>query len=58
MFFVVTGGLGPGSGKTALTDALEQAGSARTVEAGRGVIRDQVAIDGPALPWRDPIAFE
>jgi predicted ATPase len=54
-FFVITGG--PGSGKTTLIDALEQAGFARTVEAGRGIIQDQVAIVGPALPWRDPAAF-
>jgi predicted ATPase len=54
-FFVITGG--PGSGKTTLIDALEEAGFARTVEAGRGVIQDQVAIDGPALPWREPAAF-
>lgn len=53
--FVVTGG--PGSGKTTLIDALEQAGHARTIEAGRGVIQHQAAIDGPALPWRDPRAF-
>jgi predicted ATPase len=52
---VVTGG--PGSGKTTLIDALAQAGCARSIEAGRGVIRDQVAIRGPALPWRDPQAF-
>jgi predicted ATPase len=54
-FFVITGG--PGSGKTTLIDALEQAGFARTIEAGRGVIRNQVAVDGPALPWRDRAAF-
>jgi predicted ATPase len=54
-FFVITGG--PGSGKTTLVDALEQAGFVRSVEAGRGVIQDQMAIDGPALPWRDPAAF-
>ncbi|VWB57034.1 AAA family ATPase [Burkholderia metallica] len=54
-FFVVTGG--PGSGKSTLLDALEQAGFARSQEAGRGVIRDQMAIDGRALPWRDPAAF-
>jgi predicted ATPase len=54
-FFVITGG--PGSGKTTLIDALEQEGFARTIEAGRGVIRDQVAVDGPALPWRDQAAF-
>jgi predicted ATPase len=53
--FVITGG--PGSGKTTLIDALEAAGFARTQEAGRGVIQDQVAINGPALPWRDRLAF-
>jgi predicted ATPase len=53
--FVLTGG--PGSGKTALVDALAQAGHARSVEAGRAIIQDQVVIDGPALPWRDPAAF-
>ncbi|AOK05042.1 AAA family ATPase [Burkholderia sp. AU28942] len=54
-FFVVTGG--PGSGKSSLVDALERGGFARSHEAGRGVIRDQMAIDGPALPWRDRAAF-
>ncbi|ALK31587.1 AAA family ATPase [Burkholderia plantarii] len=54
-FFVVTGG--PGSGKSTLVDALAARGLARTDEAGRGVIVDQVAIDGPALPWRDRAAF-
>jgi predicted ATPase len=50
-FHVLTGG--PGSGKSTLIDALEQAGFARTVEAGRSIIRDQVAIGGRALPWAD-----
>lgn len=54
-FHVITGG--PGSGKTSLIDALARAGHARTVEAGRAIIQDQLAIDGPALPWRDPAAF-
>lgn len=54
-FHVITGG--PGSGKTSLIDALARAGYARTVEAGRAIIQDQLAIDGPALPWRDPQAF-
>lgn len=54
-FFVLTGG--PGSGKSTLIDALEAAGHARSVEAGRGIIRDQVAIGGRALPWNDRVAF-
>ena len=54
-FHVITGG--PGSGKTSLIDALARAGHAHTVEAGRAIIQDQRAIDGPALPWRDPLAF-
>jgi predicted ATPase len=54
-FHVITGG--PGSGKTTLIDALARAGYARTLEAGRAIIQDQLAIDGPALPWRDPSAF-
>jgi predicted ATPase len=54
-FFVLTGG--PGSGKTALIEGLARAGFARSVEAGRGVIQDQMAIGGPALPWQDRAAF-
>ncbi len=54
-FFVLTGG--PGSGKTTLIEALRSAGFAISVEAGRGIIRDQSAIGGPALPWHDPALF-
>jgi predicted ATPase len=54
-FHVITGG--PGSGKTTLIDALAEAGFARTIEAGRAIIQDQTAIDGPALPTRDPVLF-
>lgn len=53
--FVVTGG--PGAGKTTLLAALAAAGHAVTPEAGRAIIRDQLAIDGPALPWRDRALF-
>ncbi len=54
-FFVVTGG--PGAGKSTLIDALATRGFARSEEAGRGIIRDQVAIGGQALPWLDRGAF-
>jgi predicted ATPase len=53
--FVLTGG--PGSGKSTLIEALARAGYAGSVEAGRAIIQDQMAIDGPALPWRDAQAF-
>ena len=53
--FVLTGG--PGSGKTTLIEVLGDAGSSACPEAGRGIIRDQMALDGPALPWNDPALF-
>jgi predicted ATPase len=54
-FFVLTGG--PGSGKSSLIDALGRLGCPRSVEAGRGIIQDQVDIGGPALPWADRALF-
>jgi len=54
-FHIVTGG--PGSGKTSLIDALRHRGYHCSVEAGRGIIQDQVKVDGQALPWRDPLLF-
>ncbi|WP_229811135.1 AAA family ATPase [Streptosporangium pseudovulgare] len=54
-YVVVTGG--PGAGKSTLIDRLQEAGFARSYEAGRGVIRDQVAIGGRALPWADRELF-
>ncbi len=54
-FFVLTGG--PGSGKTAVIEALHHAGYARSVEAGRAIIQDQMSIEGRALPWCDPVLF-
>ena len=53
--FIVTGG--PGSGKTTLLAALSEAGHATSIEAGRAIIQDQVAIGGTALPWADRAAF-
>jgi predicted ATPase len=54
-FFVLTGG--PGSGKTTLIEALRAAGHGSSVEAGRGIIQQQMAIGGPALPWANPALF-
>lgn len=54
-FIVITGG--PGSGKTTLIDALAARGFPTCPEAGRAIIRDQVAISGPALPWADRALF-
>jgi predicted ATPase len=54
-FYVITGG--PGSGKTSLLEALHRRGYARSIEAGRGIIQDQMAIAGRALPWIDPLLF-
>lgn len=53
--FVLTGG--PGSGKTSVIDALEHAGYSRTLEAGRAIIQDQIAIGGRALTLHDPALF-
>ncbi|MEH3107636.1 MAG: AAA family ATPase [Sphingomonas fennica] len=53
--FVVTGG--PGSGKSTLIAALADEGFATMPEGGRAIIRDQQAIGGDALPWRDRAAF-
>jgi predicted ATPase len=53
--FVVTGG--PGSGKSTLIEALTARGLCTMAEAGRAIIRDQVAIGGEALPWADRGTF-
>ena len=54
-FFVLTGG--PGAGKTTLIEALGRAGFATTIEAGRAIIRDQLAIGGPATHQNNPGLF-
>ncbi|WP_442937763.1 AAA family ATPase [Nonomuraea sp. SBT364] len=55
MLVVITGG--PGSGKSTLIEALRHHGFAAMPEAGRAIIREQVAVGGPALPWADPGLF-
>lgn len=54
-YTILTGG--PGSGKSTLLEALAQTGLASMPEAGRAIIQHQVAIDGPALPWKNPSLF-
>ncbi|WP_133770562.1 AAA family ATPase [Enterovirga rhinocerotis] len=54
-FVVLTGG--PGSGKTTLIDRLAARGHVTMPEAGRAIIRDQMAIGGQALPWADRALF-
>jgi predicted ATPase len=54
-FIVITGG--PGSGKTTLIKALAEAGYCTVAEAGRLIIREQMAAGGGALPWADRAAF-
>src|SRR3546814_952542 len=54
-FHVITGG--PGSGKSTLIEALAVEGFDHMPEAGRAIIRDQVAIGGAALPCADRAAF-
>ena len=52
---MITGG--PGSGKTTLIDALARAGFSVAAEVGREIIKEQMLIQGKALPWIDPSLF-
>lgn len=54
-FHIITGG--PGSGKTSLIEALATQGVHHMPEAGRAIIRDQVATGGAALPWANRAAY-
>ena len=50
-FFVLTGG--PSVGKTSLLEALNQSGFQTIPEDARRIIKNQMQIDGDALPWRN-----
>lgn len=52
---VVTGG--PGAGKSTLIARLAALGLRTAEEAGRRVIREELASGGGALPWGDRLAF-
>ena len=46
-----------GGGKSSLLDALVARGYATMAEPGRQIVREQLAIGGDALPWRDMDGF-
>ena len=50
-FFVITGG--PGVGKTTLLQELQKRTFTCIPEVARDIIKEQVAADGDALPWRN-----
>src|SRR3546814_8335524 len=54
-FHVIPGG--PGSAKSTLCEAWAVEGVDHMPDAGRAIIRDQVAIGGAALPWAARAAF-
>lgn len=54
-FFVITGA--SGAGKSTLLKALQERGFSTVAEAGRAIVREQLANGGSALPWVDQAAF-
>lgn len=54
-FYIITGG--PGSGKTAIIEALQDRGFLTVNEAARQIIQEQVNIGGDALHWQDQAKF-
>lgn len=50
-FYVITGG--PGVGKTTLLQELKKRGMPVVPEIARELIKEQQAIDGKALPWKN-----
>lgn len=54
-FYVITGG--PGSGKTAIIEALKALQFLIVEEVARQIIQEQVKIEGDALHWKNAIKF-
>jgi predicted ATPase len=54
-YFIFVGA--SGTGKTALLHFLRSSGIACVDEVTRKVLEQQLAIDGPALPAKDPLLF-
>jgi predicted ATPase len=53
--YVITGG--PGFGKTSIIEELKQAGFICFNEISRGIIREQLAVNGDLLPWKNIEGF-
>ncbi|MCK5474167.1 MAG: AAA family ATPase [Candidatus Aenigmarchaeota archaeon] len=54
--YAITGG--PGCGKSSLIDELYKRGHYVVEEAAEPIIKEQMAIDGPNLPWKNRQAFQ
>lgn len=53
--YIITGG--PGAGKTTLIRALEQRGFKVIPEDARRIIKEQAAINGDGLPWKNKALY-
>ena len=54
-FFVITGG--PGTGKTTLLEELQKQFFTCIPEVAREIIKEEVATQGDALPWKNKILY-
>ena len=54
--YIITGA--PGTGKTAIINALMQKGYSCAEEISREIIAEQLSIGGDILPWKNQIVFE
>lgn len=54
-FYILTGG--PGVGKTSVLNELGKSGNIVIPEMARAIIKEQMAIDGEALPWKNKESY-